>query len=223
MCNKYDNDNYSVIYEREILESLNKILEGYSELERVIGDELYQLELSKRFLKNTGNNVFKSSVASSISLLASCGVLDSDPSVVQSVVAVVTGSVVGFALFQKANRREFLANSLDTDKIFDDREVIIANFYNRLNSFKDSVSRYVDNSNITFDDFVENDFIKNIFDNNNKYIEDRKSFCEYDCDFDYEKVSSFFNTCFELENGVNEFLIKSKERDLNVNVVVAKR
>lgn len=223
MCNKYDNDNYSVIYEREILESLNKILEGYSELEKVIGDELYQLDLSKRFLKNTGNNVFKSSVASSISLLASCGVLDSDPSVVQSVVAVVTGSVVGFALFQKANRREFLANSLDTDKIFDDREVIIANFYNRLNGFKDSVSRYVDNSNITFDDFVENDFIKNIFDNNDKYIEDKKSFCEYDCDFDYEKVFSFFNTCFELENGVNEFLIKSKERDLNANVVVAKR
>lgn len=223
MSNKNKNDSSSVFFERKILESLNQILEFYSDLEKVMEAQVYQEDISKRFLKNTGNNVLKSSLGSSVSLLASCGVFDFEPSVAQSVVAIVTGSVVGFTLFQKANRREFLDRSLDTNKLFADVKVAVDNFYVSLDNFNNSVTNYVNNSDFSLDDFIQDDHIKHIFDNNSKYIEERKSSCDYDGDFGYEKVFNMFNNCFQIENGVSEYLNESKERELEANVLVKKR
>lgn len=213
-------DVYSSLCEREILESLNNIVEVYLEVEDIVDKEIYQGELAKKFIAKSGFNFFKSGMAASASLIASTELFDYSPSGIQTVVAITTASLTGYFLFQKANRREFMEKSLDTEEYVSKVKSICDRLYVNLEEFDVSVNRYIDNSDFTFDDFVENDFMKDIFDNNRDYIENRKSMCDYDFDFDYDSVSEVFNDCFNLKNGVNEYLIKNRNKSAKKSIYI---
>lgn len=217
---KTNQDVYSSLCEREILESLNNIVEVYLEVEDIVDKEIYQGELAKKFIAKSSFNFLKSGVTASASLIASTEFFDYSPSGIQTVVAIATASLTGYFLFQKANRREFMEKSLDTEEYVGKVKNICDRLYVNLEEFDNSVNRYIENSECSFDDFVENDFMKDIFDNNKDYIENRKSMCDYDFDFDYDRVSEVFNDCFNLKNGINEYLVKSRDNGVRKSIYI---
>ena len=56
---KTNKDVYSSLCEREILESLNNIVEVYLEVEDIVDKEIYQGELAKKFIAKSGFNFFR--------------------------------------------------------------------------------------------------------------------------------------------------------------------
>ena len=217
---KTNQDVYSSLCEREILESLNNIFEVYLEVEDIVDKEIYQGELARKFIAKSSFNFLKSGVTASASLIASTELFDYSPSGIQTVVAITTASLTGYFLFQKANRREFMDKSLDTEEYVGKVKNICDRLYVNLEEFDNSVNRYIENSECSFDDFVENDFMKDIFDNNRDYIENRKSMCDYDFDFDYDRVSEVFNDCFNLKNGINEYLVKNRDNGVKKSIYI---
>ncbi len=77
---KTNQDVYSSLCEREILESLNNIVEVYLEVEDIVDKEIYQKELAKKFIAKSGFNFLKSGVTASASLIASAEFFDYSPS-----------------------------------------------------------------------------------------------------------------------------------------------
>lgn len=205
----------------EILDLLNSVCETYGEMR--LAEEVFDNEKNViiKYGRDSLKNVVKSSFVSSGSLCASQFILDASPSLPQKVVAITVGSLVGFTLLQRTNDYRFswvINRTADKIKKVD---ATTDRFISSIDLFDSAICNYVNNSDFDMEYFVDNDVIKDIFADNDSYVEDMKTFCRYDFDFGYDTVSELFNSYFGVDDGVNGYL-RNKYVDKNYQKIKGK-
>lgn len=198
--------------QREILVSLNKLFELYPDLICVEEGLAQQDSIDTKYIKNSVLAFLNSLVASSVSVLVAEKMLDSDDSTIQRVVAVLVASMVGFNLFQKDNRKKYLEDSVNNEQILRQDAILQKKMNNIFDELDASFCEYVRASGYSMKDFLEIDFIKNIFNNNLEYIEMKKYDKSFDFAFNYDKVVELFDYIFG-EDGINYYLETISDND----------
>ena len=219
--NSFYDDKYSLLCQREILDILNDICEVYGEIESLCDNMIDNKSYVGKFLLSSGVNTLKACAGSVLALLASEEIIGYDSSSIQRIVAISTASLVGFSLFQRSSRKAFTKDMLEKNFVFDNS---INGYFDRLSGdfmgLCDCVSRFVSNSSYTLDEFISDDVIGFMFKNNSCYIEKKKSLCEYDFDYGYDRVNDVFSSCFKNVSGVNDYLQRTfSDRSFDGNLV----
>lgn len=192
--------------QKRILNGLNEVLKIYPSIIKSNEEMLFQMRVARKYVKNSVFNGTSSLLCAYGALGFSDYFLDLDVSNFKCFASAFLISLLGFAILQKDNKKSYLENSLDIEKVFESASEVDRKFNAISSELISATQDYVNTSCYYIDEFLENDVIRDIFLSNNDYIESKKVDGTFESGFGYESVCDTFNELFGFTGGFSEYI-----------------
>lgn len=164
------------------IDIINALGDIYTLSNEIINNE-DMIKKNYKFTTNTFGNFIKSSIFSVASYAFVINYLDKDPDLLYSVFNCIFPTAVGYRLFQKDNVKENYVSGEVLKKVFQDKLKLSTQLNECVNAYFETMMLHFGKNTSSIKDEM-----KNVFENNKKYIETNIENGRFLDDFSYEKI-----------------------------------
>ena len=164
------------------IDIINALGDIYTLSNEIINNE-DMIKKNYKFVRNTLGNFIKTSVFSGVSYAFVINYLDKDPEMLHSFLNFFLPTMIGYRLFQKDNIKENYIDEETLKKAIEDNINLTSQFDECINVYFETMILYFGKNTSSIKVKV-----KNVFENNKKYVESNIKNGRFLDDFSYEKI-----------------------------------